>query len=240
MHIARVVRWLVPSIAAVALVGCSSYATPGPGVRPAQLAAADEDVAARFERKPAAEFPARIAMARIQGAGYRSYSANSYGHGTYSVVTVRDVETERDLQRLSSMPLVAAAAPLGRMLLPEQLNSAKELRLAAAELHADVLLVYSFDTSFQIGGVSLSPLAVITLGVLPTKDAIVSSTASAAIFDVRTGFVYGVAECTATEKQIASSWTTCEATDSARRKAERKAFEQLLGEVERTWRQVIN
>lgn len=220
-------------------LGCVQYATPGAGMRPVNLAAAEEDIAARLERRAAAPFPARLAIARVQAPGYRSHSAEGYGRGKFSVVTVRDVETGKDFERLSSLPLVAGVAPLNRLILPEQLNSDKELRLAAAALHTDILLLYSFDTNFRIDGRDIGPLGLITLGFLPVDEAVVTSTVSAALFDVRTGFVFGVAEGSATQKQPASAWNTRDAIDDARRKAERKSFDNLLDELEQTWKHVV-
>ncbi len=75
--------------------------------------------------------------------------------------------------------------------------------------------------------------------MLPTKEAKVTLTASAGLFDVRTGYVYGLAEATAQEKQIASSWNSEDAVDQSRQRAERKAFDQLLSEIEGTWGKVL-
>jgi len=203
------------------------------------LVSADDDVADLMSREPAAQFPAQMAVVRVQGPQYRSYRHTAYGQGGYTVMTVREVEREEDFQRLAGLPMVAAVAPLNRMVLPVQLRSGRELRLAAASLKADLLLIYSFDTMFRIDGHDIGPLGVITLGFLPVNEAVVTSTASAAVFDVRTGYVYGLAESTARQKQLASAWTTQDAADDARLRAERQAFEQLLGELEKAWPQAV-
>ena len=62
-----------------------------------------------------------------------------------------------------------------------------------------------------------------------------SSTASIAFFDVRTGFCYGAAEGSATDDQIASEWTKDQAVDDARLRAERVAFELRLVEAAKAW-----
>jgi hypothetical protein len=59
------------------------------------------------------------------------------------------------------------------------------------------------------------------------------------MFDVRTGYVYGLAELTAKESQYANLWTSQSAVDNTRLRAERKAFEQLLDEFEKTWKGVV-
>ena len=60
------------------------------------------------------------------------------------------------------------------------------------------------------------------------------------MFDVRTGFVYGVAEATAVEEQRGTFWSSTEAVDSARKKAESDAFEKLTGEIEKLWRDLLS
>jgi hypothetical protein len=203
------------------------------------LASADTDIADLLKVEPAAVFPARIAMARVQAAGYYSRSNTCYGTGRYCVMTTRDVEPEASYDRLSKLPLVSAVALVNRMLLSGKLTSAKDLRQAAASLKTDLLLVYSLDTSFHIENTDVGPLALISLGFLPTKNARVTATASAALFDVRTGFVYGVAEANAAEEQRGTFWSSSEAVDSARKKAETAAFQKLMGEIERLWADVL-
>jgi hypothetical protein len=125
------------------------------------------------------------------------------------------------------------------LLLPSRFTSLRELRQSAATLRADLLLVYSIDTGFQIDNTDLGPFALVTLGFLPTKKARVTATASAALFDVRTGFVYGLAEATALEEQRGTFWSSSQAVDSARKAAETRAFEKLVGEIERFWDDVL-
>jgi hypothetical protein len=226
---------LVPAV----LCGCMSYVTPARGVSMQSLAQADSDIRERMTRQPASEFPARIAVSRVQANGYRSYRHDGYGSGNFSVVTGRDMEQEASLQRLERLPMVAAVVPLNRLVVPAELKSDRELRLAAASLKADLLLTYSFDTTYRIDGRDIGPLGLITLGFLPVNDARVTSTASAAIFDVRTGYVYGLSEATQTATSLASAWSSQDAVDDNRVKAEQKAFDQLMSQVEGVWKQVV-
>lgn len=227
----------LPLLAAVCVLltvsGCASYTTPGAGVSVGNLSQADADIGEILQRQPAATFPARLAVARVQASGYYSRSnGNCYGSGQYCVLTTRDVETEKDFERLSKTPMVSAVALMSRVILPSKLESTKELRRAAASLKTDLLLVYSVDTGFNIENTDVGPLAVLSLGFLPTKKARVTSTASAAIYDVRTGFLYGVSEATATEEQRGTFWSSSEAVDNARMRAEAEAFKKLVGELE--------
>jgi hypothetical protein len=219
------------------LGGCASYATPG---GPAPLSKlADADINAAMARQPTAHFPANLAIVRVQAPGYRSCTADSYGHGRYSVVTTRDVEKDEHFQRLQKLPMVAGVAPLNRLLISPELQSAKELRVAAASLRADLVVVYTFDTTFWIKDHEVGPLQLISLGFLPNQEARVTTTASAILLDVRTGYLYGTAEATARQSQIASLWRSEQAADETRQKTESRAMDALIGEVETTWARVL-
>jgi hypothetical protein len=227
------------AILLIAAAGCATYTTPGAGVTLENLANADTDIADLLKVEPAASFPARVALARVQAPGYYSRSNSCYGSGQFCVVTTRDVEPETSYERLSRLPQVAGVALMNRMLLPAKLTSAKDLRQAAATLKADLLLVYSLDTGFNIENTNIGPLALISLGFLPNKKARVTATASAVMFDVRTGFVYGVAESTAMEEQRATFWSSSDAVDNARKKAESGAFQKLVDEIASFWDEVL-
>jgi hypothetical protein len=135
--------------------GCASYTTPGPGaelaalVPPEARGLTEPDIQKLLERKPVAVFPARLAVVRIQAANYLSHGAHSVGTGRYSVVTTREVEREEHFNRLGALPMVAGVAPLNRILLPFRLETDKELRMAAASLQADLLLIYTLGVSCE-------------------------------------------------------------------------------------------
>lgn len=224
---------------ALTLAACATYQTPGAGVAVGNMAGADEDIAEVMSREPQAAFPARLAVARVQSPGYQLTNDACYGKGRYCVVTARDIESEEDFGRLAALPGVAGVAPLGRMLLPEQLDGVRELRLAAANLKADILLVYSLDTRFRVESNDVGPLSVISLGFFKNKNAQVATTAAAALFDVRSGFVYGVAEATAREDQRASLWSTRSAIEGAKQATESASFQLLLGEIDTLWRDIV-
>jgi hypothetical protein len=192
--------------------GCAHYQTPGGGV--SIPAITDSTIAEALKREPAAQFPAHVIAVRVQATGYESASGRGYGKGAFSVLTTRDIETEDDFVQLASLPGIAAVGPLNRILLPIDLRSAQELREAAAQLHGDIVLLYTVDTAFE-------------------KTRIIT-TCAAAFVDVRTGYVYGVAEGSAADTQPPSSWRT-KAVDAARLKTERDAFSAALKEIAKTW-----
>ena len=78
-----------------------------------------------------------------------------------------------------------------------------------------------------------------SLGFFPNKQAHVATTASLAIFDVRTGFVYGLAEASARQEQRATLWSSRQAVESARMQTEAESFDQLMLEFETLWKGIV-
>ena len=229
----------VITIAVLSLAsGCSTYyRTPAGGVSFQEID--DVDIRALFEREPTSPFPANLAVVRVQDSGYLSHTNQGYGHGRYTVITTRDIEAEDDFARISELPMVTDVAPLGRFLLPANARTIKDLRIPAAKLRADLLLVYSVDTTFTVDGTPLGPLTMISLGLIPNKKAHVTATVAGALVDVRTGFVYGTTEATSIERQRATVWSTGTVIDRARMQAEAQAFESFVDGFEAVWSDVI-
>ncbi len=232
----------VAALFAVAIVGGMGlggcYSTPLPsqaadlrGVL--DMTETQEGMAEEFARAPAASFPATLAVLRVQAAD-RWHK----GPETLQVVSLRDVESEDDLARLASLPEVGDVVALNALVAGD-LATEQSVRASAARLHADLLLLYTFGTKSEVDTV-VPVLDVVTLGLFPSEHADAVSTASAALVDVRTGYVYGLAEATEETGQLANSWTRFDASDQARDRAERRAFAALVDEVERMWSRVID
>lgn len=147
------------------LGGCVSYITPGGLVRLGDINRAD--IAQVASRKPAASFPARLAVARVQAADYRFQSTQSLATGRFSVVTTQELMPEEDFQHIGNWPGVAGVAPINplSLLLPDWLEALDHLRVSAAKVQVDVLLVYTVDTSFRVLGRGYGPLVAISLGL---------------------------------------------------------------------------
>jgi hypothetical protein len=235
------------ALLAVWLSGCASYKVPG---GPADLRAmgvseafveqnTDAAIAERLALKPLAGFPTAIAVVRVQDRGYVSYTARGYGEGRYTVVTVRDVETDEDIERLEQLPMVRGIAPLNRLVLPTRLMDDSDLREGAAAVRADMLLIYTFDTTFQVKD-EVPPLGILTLGLFPDDHARIASTVSAVLLDTRNGYVSRLLEATSRREKTTSGWTRDAVVDKARREAEAEAFEKLVGELETTWQRVVD
>lgn len=229
---------IVVLIILLALQGCAAtYTTPAGGVNITALT--DEDIAELFKVEPASSFPARVAVMRVQASGYFTKTNHSYGSGRFSVITNRDIEEDEDLSRLAKLPMITAIAPMSRLLLPAELTSLRDLRRSAARLKTDLLLIYSVDTAFHVEGTPLGPLSLVSLGFIPNKKAFVTSTTSGALIDVRTGFVYGVAEATEREEQRHSIWNSENAIEEARLKAEKTSYKAFTDEFEKLWKSTV-
>lgn len=125
------------------------------------------------------------------------------------------------------------------VLLPSQLNSMRDLRTAAAQLRGDIVLLYTLDTAFRTETLRIGPLQGVSLGFLPNKKAHVTATCAVAFIDVRTGYVYGVAESSAAEQQRSDHWSTQAAIEKARATAEREAFAGAMIEAAETWNSTV-
>lgn len=237
----RVLAALVLACAVAGLAGCAtSYIAPG--AKADLQSFAPPAIQESFATKPSSPFPAAIALVRVQGAAYSNYnlqhSGAAAGGGRYRVITTREVEDESQLERVAHLPQVEGVTTLNRMLLPDAPGTEKDLREAAARLHADLVLLYTFDTSFFDQNES-RPLSMISLGFLPTRRISVATTASALLVDTRTGYVYSTYESTKKADTQASVWGSAEAADESRRNNERAAFADLVDEFTKSWPQLV-
>lgn len=222
------------------LTGCSSYLTPG--AKADLQIFAPPDIQAAFATKATRPFPASIAVVRVQSPGYTNYNlrryGGQYGSGRYSVILSREAGEEAQLARVISLPQVSGIVALNRMLLRPELRSDAEIREAAARLHADLVLLYTFDTTF-VDHDAAKPLSVITLGLSPTRRITAITTASALLLDTRTGYVYSAYEVTERKGTLASSWGSADSADTVRRETEQQAFAKLVDEFAGSWPKLV-
>jgi hypothetical protein len=211
----------------------------GGAAKQEQSLGTDAGIAAMMERKPLASFPASVAVVRVQASGYRSATATGFGQGQYCVITTRDVEADADVEKLSKLPMLRGVATLNRLIIPPSLATDYELRQAAAKMHADMLLIYTIDTQFLELN-RTTPLTVLALGTTSTKNMRILTTASAALLDTRSGFVYTLAEGNGKHEERQNAWKTEDEVDQVRRQVESKAFSAMVGAVQTAWTDVIS
>jgi len=226
----------------VSAVSCrTNYVTPGSTVKISELA--DADISKLLSNKPASEFPVNIAIARVQSSDYKNhsyrYERNPQPLDKFSMILTRDAEEDAAFEKLSKMEGVKQASPFNRLLLPYNYSSIKDLRLAAAKMKASMLLVYTFDTQFIIDTKNYGPQNIIAFGYLKNKEVKVVTTASVALFDVQTEYLYGLGEATAHQTRKANAWKKVDEVDNLRIETEKKAFNELIVEVEKMWKGVM-
>src|SRR5215831_4303405 len=95
---------LLTVVATIALCsGCATYIPPSGRADLATLSS--PSMQESFAAKPAAGLPAGIAAVRVQAPRYRSYyterEGGVYGQGRYSIITVKEVEEDTDIQRIA-------------------------------------------------------------------------------------------------------------------------------------------
>lgn len=236
----RIATILIALVGMGLVNGCTTYIPPSG--RADLSAISSSTMKESFAARPAAVFPAGIAAVRVQAPRYRNYHVEReggvYGEGRYSIITVKEVEEDSDLERLSRLPEVAGFITISRLLIPPTLKSDEELREAAGRLRADMLLLYTFDTSFHDNDASVA-LNVITLGLSPTRKVFVRVAASALLIDTRTGFIHAAMEANEKREVRTNAWESRETADRARRDAERAAFKRLVGEFETHWPKIV-
>jgi hypothetical protein len=114
----------------------------------------------------------------------------------------------------------------------------KQTSTAWIGLKADMLLLYTFDTSFHENDASVA-LNVISLGLSPTRKVFARVAASALLIDTRTGFIYAALEANEKREVTTNAWESRETADRARRDAEKTAFQRLVTEFEKNWAQIV-
>jgi hypothetical protein len=231
---------LILGAIAFLMSGCATYIPPG--AKADLQAFAPSDIQAGFAAKPTNPFPASIAVVRVQAPTYTNYylqqRGGSYGSGRYSVILAKEAGEESQLERLSKLPQTAGLVTINRMLLPERLEGDKEIRGAASRLQADLLFLYTFDTSFFDTDMA-KPLSVITLGLSPTRKISAVTTCSALLIDTRTGYIYSAYEVTERTETFSTSWGSRDTADEARRNNEREAFKKLIDEFTASWPKLL-
>ncbi len=223
-------------LAVVLCAGCASYTAPGGPAPLAVLVAGEGSDSAPLP--PTATHPVRVNLVRVQAPDYAALSADRVATGSFSVV----MSTERSVRSLKAVarwPWVEKVDALNPGLLPERLSNLNDLRLAAAKNLADLLIVYTVDTHFELDGRALAPLADLATGKTPDGSAAILCGATAVLLDVRTGYRYGKVEASARNDDLSGAWLTAGALDRKRLDTEQQAVDAVLSASEALWRQTL-
>lgn len=232
------------TLLSVIIISCAAnYTTPGADVKISNLA--DEDISKILQNKPSAEFPVNIAVARIQAPNYSNYTyQNRYvrtenSGENFSMILTRDADEETSFAELGKLKGIKQISPFNKLLLPYNYKTIKDLRLAAAKMKASMLLVYTFDSQFSVDNKDYGPQNVFSLGYLKNKNVKVRTTASAALFDVQTEYLYGLSEATAEQSKTSNFWKKQDEVDNLRIETEKESFKKLSEQIKEMWSGVL-
>jgi hypothetical protein len=154
------------------------------------------------------------------------------------MVGPKDLEHDGDREKIKAWKGLSGLVRLTPIVVPAAQDDLLAFREAAASLRADILALYTLDTAFRVDDRDIGPLGLLTLGLAPTKSAVVQTTASLAFFDVRTGFCFGTVEWSEKDDQLASGWTERQAIEDARLRVERAAFVGMLAEAQKAFEEI--
>lgn len=200
----------------------------------------DFDIEKVLDLKPLARFPATLAVVRVQSGASSSQSHGmSYGRGAYSVVLTPTVETQPHLDTIRRLPQVDGVVRLNRLVLGPSTRTDKDLRTAAAKLHADLVLVYTINTEWTIDN-DAEPLDVITFGLSKYKNVKVTSTATALLLGTHNGYIYATAEVARDKRYQDNAWRNSAQIEEAQEQLEQQAFDGLVESFVSSWPQVVD
>ncbi|MFT4571547.1 MAG: hypothetical protein ACI8TX_002203 [Hyphomicrobiaceae bacterium] len=229
---------LIALLAAASIAGCgTTYITPGGGSDLARLASGN--LATSFARKPRANFPAFMAVVRIQAPGY-----SGVGGSSRFVITGPNhdpVTSDDHLNKMRDWPEMGRVWRMAPEKIPTDADSVESLRHAAGHAagnDADLVFIYSLDTTLARLGQPTQALPIASpfrFGPLMPADVEIASTASALIVDVRTGFVYGFSHFTAREQTSTRAWKTINDVEATRIAVEKQALDGTLRASGKRW-----
>lgn len=189
------------------------------GLRPPESA---EEIAVAGARRPAANLPATLAAFHVQ-----AYVAND-----------RALEYPDDVNHLASMRGIGSVVPLSGVVPRGQDFGLDCLRSAGARVHADLVLVYTFETD-TTPDTTIPLLGTFTLGIFPNEITRATSTGSAALIDARTGYLYGLTQATSKQYRITNAWNVRAVREKSADDARNRACKDLVAQVEELWEGVL-
>lgn len=247
--IAQPLRLSCALIALLLIAGCQTYTVRpagadmamfglqvDPGTRKKQT---DYEIADALNKAPLARFPTAIAVVRVQSAAEKSSSHGvSYGRGAYRVLLTPTVERERHLNDIARLPQVSGVVRLNRLVLGKDLRTDKELRVAAARLHADLTLIYTINTQWTKDD-DAEPLDVITFGLSGFRNITVTSTATAILVGTHNGYIYATAEVAKDKRYKDNAWRNAKQIEAVQEELEQQAFDGLVDGFIASWPEVV-
>ncbi len=245
------------------LIGCESYTQTTSGseylkrytehAEVTDVGGLDPDIRAAAEVEPILTFPARVAIARIDGG---RFSAIPPAEGEAWAAMAKDLGPDWG-QFMPISPLIfALTAPpqsgygtarpgcrhAGDCLADIQ-QTVREIRVAAARQHIDVVLIYEVvaQSETKSNPLAFTNLVVLPMFFVPSQDVAAEGSAQAVLLDVRNGYTYGFASTVVEDAAftlatyVGASDVALEITDEAKTAAA-IALTEEVGEMARKLR----
>ena len=206
-------------------------------VGPETAAALDPAIreAAAFE--PALAFPARIGVARIEDGRFTPIPPAEAA--AWAGLAKRLGPEFGELMPVSPLVMVIAGATAGQHCRDHIYclqQTVRDIRIAAARQHLDVVLIYEVfgNSRSKSNPLAVTKLALVGFFLAPTENIAADGFAQAVLIDVRNAYTYGYASVAAERAALALSTSVnkAENTVAVLRDAETAATLKLVDEVE--------
>ncbi len=221
-------------IAAALLAGCSytTQTTSGADYVAASPAGIDPEIARAAAVEPALRLPARIGVAKIMNGGLALPGAEE------AILLSGVAERQSGLGSFIPISPIVLEMATGSDAESWHRNSSetvRNIRIAAARQHLDLVLIYEIGTSAREGDTpfAIADVTLIAGAFLPTRTVRVAGTGVAMLIDVRTGYPYGTAQVREDLSGLARSFGTQRRSEALQERASLKVVRTLVPEVEK-------
>lgn len=184
---------------------------------------AQGDIIAMMNNKPETGFPVKMAVVCLNSVRGRDKLAAQ--------------ENERLVRMLSSRPGISEVLAANEILMPPDAG-VFGFRTMAAQMQADTVLVYALYSEDRARGAS-SVLNLVSLGLAPITRIEASAQVDAALFDVRTGYLFKLMETRVEGQTRADWWSAQDAGQEQRTKLEGQALVRFNDELGQAWAEVF-
>ena len=180
----------------------------------------------RAPQPPAYRFPTLLAVTEVVNPG-SNHRKPTPDH------PFTEHEIER-IDRLANLDGLAGIVRMHRLCGPEAQVASPQLVTRANQAGAGLLLVLTRGVRAEDHDY-LPPLSLLTLGLAPCKSQETDATGSAILIDTATGSLVDAYAVSDDALQLCNGWTSSSALNDAWTRAERRAFDKLLDQLESRW-----
>lgn len=164
---------------------------------------------------------------------------SGYGSGHFRVVADRLPSENTELALIGKLPQISEVITFNPMLIPPALNSIRDLRVLAAKLQADLLLIYTLDVVVYAEKQPTGMLDALTFDLFADQGLEAKTRTTGMLVDVRTGHIYGLLSGEGSAGQEHVPFRKVSDTDSLRQHSEQESYRQFVADFSRLWQSVL-